>query len=583
MFVVIGAILNCMPARTGIAHVVTTIRKYKDQVYKTHLLRRSYREGGSVKNQTLGNLSHLPEPLIEIIRRSLQGETFVPLAQAFEITRSRPHGHVQAVALVMQRLGLASLLGSKPCRERELVLAMVASRIVAPHTKLATTRWWHTTTLAEDFGVADADEDDLYSAMDWLLARQEAIQKRLATRHLSAGGLVLYDLSSSYFEGSTCPLAKLGYSRDGRRGLLQVNYGLLTDARGCPVAVLSVYEGNVTDSQTLMPEVTRLRQAFGIERLVMVGDRGMISSKAIEELRDSEGIAWITALKSVSIRALIEQGQLQLDLFDERNLLELSSPHYPGERLVACRNPQPAKLRTHKRQELLAATEHNLDKIKARVDAGKLAGSDAIGVRVGKVINQYKVAKHFELSIDHNAFSFARKSEGIAAEAALDGIYIIRTSVSAAQMDAAQCVRNYKSLANVERAFRSLKTIDLKVRPIHHRTADRVRAHIFLCMLAYYVEWHMREAWRELMFADTDQQAKATRDPVAKALRSKAALAKAARHTLDDGTPAHSFSTLMAELATLVRNTCRTPNAGRWRRPSTSSPPPMPSKGTRSN
>ena len=439
---------------------------------------------------------------------------------------------------------------------------MVASRIVAPHTKLATTRWWHTTTLAEDFGVADADEDDLYSAMDWLLARQEAIQKRLATRHLSAGGLVLYDLSSSYFEGSTCPLAKLGYSRDGRRGLLQVNYGLLTDARGCPVAVLSVYEGNVTDGQTLMPEVTRLRQAFGIERLVMVGDRGMISSKAIEELRDSEGIAWITALKSVSIRALIEQGQLQLDLFDERNLLELSSPHYPGERLVACRNPQLAKLRTHKRQELLAATEHNLDKIKARVDAGKLAGSDAIGVRVGKVINQYKVAKHFELSIDHNTFTFARKSQSITAEAALDGIYIIRTSVSAAQMDAAQCVRNYKSLANVERAFRSLKTIDLKVRPIHHRTADRVRAHIFLCMLAYYVEWHMREAWRELMFADTDQQAKATRDPVAKALRSKAALAKAARHTLDDGTPAHSFSTLMAELATLVRNTCRTPNAG---------------------
>jgi Transposase DDE domain len=550
-----------MPARTGTAHVVTTNRKYKDQVYRTHLLRRSYREGGVVKNETLGNLSHLPDALIDIIRRSLQGESFVPLGQAFEVTRSRAHGPAQAVALTLQRLGLASLLGSKPCRERDLVLAMVASRIVAPHTKLATTRWWHTTTLAEDFGVADASEDDLYAAMDWLLARQDAIQNKLAARHLSAGGLVLYDLSSSYFEGCCCPLAKLGYSRDGRRGLLQVNYGLMTDARGCPVAV-SVHAGNVADSLTLMPEVKRLRKDFGIEQLVMVGDRGMISSKAIAELRETDGIAWITALKSVSIRALVEQGQLQLDLFDERNLLELSSPDYPGERLVACRNPQLATLRTHKREELLAATEASLEKIKARVDAGKLAGRDEIGLRVGKVINQYKVAKHFELAIADNAFTFARKRDAIAAEAALDGIYIIRTSVPTAQMDSADCVRNYKSLANVERAFRSLKTIDLKVRPIHHRTADRVRAHILLCMLAYYVEWHMREAWRELMFADTEQAAKATRDPVAPARRSKAALAKAARHTLDDGTPAHSFATLLDELATVVRNTCRTPKAG---------------------
>ena len=341
--------------------------------------------------------------------------------------------------------------------------------------------------------------------------------------------------------------------------MLQVNYGLLTDARGCPVAV-SVHEGNVADSPTLMPEVQRLREDFGIEQLVMVGDRGMISNKAIEEMRETDGIGWITALKSVSIRALVEQGHLQLGLFDERNLLELSSPDYPGERLVACRNPELAKLRAHKREELLAATEANLEKIKARVDAGKLAGKDEIGLRVGKVVNQYKMAKHFELAIGDNTFTFARKTDAIAAEAALDGIYIIRTSVSAAQMDSADCVRNYKSLANVERAFRSLKTIDLKVRPIHHRTADRVRAHIFLCMLAYYVEWHMREAWRELMFADTDQQAKATRDPVAPAKRSKAALAKAARHTLDDGTPVHSFSTLMAELATIVRNTCRSPS-----------------------
>jgi len=552
-----SSIVTHMSARTGTAHVVTTTRKYKDRVYRTHLLRRSYREGGSVKNETLGNLSHLPDALVEIIRRSLRGETFVPLAQAFEIVRSRAHGHVEAVATAMQRLGFASLIASKPCRERDLVLAMVASRIVAPQTKLATTRWWHTTTLAEDFAVADAGEDDLYAAMDWLLQRKDTIEKKLAARHLSTGGLVLYDLSSSYFEGSTCPLAKRGYNRDGKHGMLQVNYGLLTDARGCPVAV-SVHEGNTSDSTTFMPAVQRLRAEFGIGHMVMVGDRGMISQKAIDEMREADGIGWITALKSVSIRSLIEQGQLQFGLFDDRNLFEFSAPDYPGERLVACRNAQLAKLRAHKREELLCATEKNLDKIKASVSAAKLAGKDNIGVRVGKTVNQYKVAKHFELVIGDTAFSFMRKPDGIAAEAALDGIYIIRTSVPATQMEAADCVRNYKSLANVERAFRSIKTIDLKVRPIHHRLADRVRSHIFLCMLAYYVEWHMREAWRELMFADTDQQAKATRDPVAPATRSKAALDKIARHTLNDDTPVHSFGTLMAELATVVRNTCRT-------------------------
>jgi len=549
-----------MPSRSGAAHVVTTTRTYKGKVYRTHLLRRSYREDGTVKNETLGNLSHLPEPLIEIVRRSLQGETFVALGEAFEVTCSRPHGHVQAVSAAMQRLGLASLLGSKPSRERELVLAMIAARIAAPHTKLATTRWWHTSTLAADFGVADASEDDLYAAMDWLLARQDAIQKKLAARHLHEGGLVLYDLSSSYFEGTTCPLAKLGHNRDGKKGLLQVNYGLLTDARGCPVAV-SVHDGNVADSATFMPEVQRLRERFGIEQLVMVGDRGMIGHATIAELREMAGIGWITALKSASIRTLVEQGQLQLGLFDERNLMELSAPEYPGERLVACRNPELAKLRAHKRQELLAATERNLLAIQQRVQAGKLAGADAIGLRVGKVVNQYKVAKHFELAIGANSFTFARKHEAITAEAALDGIYIIRTSVDVQRMDAADCVRNYKALANVERAFRSLKTVDLKVRPIHHRTANRVRAHILLCMLAYYVEWHMREAWRELMFADEDQAAKATRDPVAPAKRSDAARAKGASRTLQDGTPVHSFSTLMADLATIVRNTCRTPNA----------------------
>ncbi len=325
---------------------------------------------------------------------------------------------------------------------------------------------------------------------------------------------------------------------------------------------VSVHEGNTADSLTFMPAVRRLREDFGIQTMVMVGDRGMISHKAIDEMRETDGIGWITALKSVSIRALVEQGHLQMGLFDERNLVELSSPEYPGERLVACRNEALARLRAHKREALLAATEKNLAKIRQRVDAGKLRGCDAIGVRVGRIVNQYKVAKHFELDIGEAQFSFARKGEAIAAEAALDGVYIIRTSVASAQMDGPECVRRYKSLANVERAFRSLKSIDLKVRPIHHRLADRVRAHIFLCTLAYYVEWHLREAWRPLMFADTDQQAKATRDPVAPAVRSPAALAKAARHTLEDGTPAHSFATLIAELATIVRNTCRTPHAG---------------------
>lgn len=526
-----------------------------------YLLRESYREGARVRKRTLANLSALSDEQIAALRAVLRGEQVGPLAERFEVLESRLQGPVQAVSVAMYRLGFAALLAARPCRERDLVCAMVAARIVAPHTKLATTRWWHTTTLAEDYGVADASEDELYAAMDWLLARQDTVQKKLGTRHLSSGGLVLYDLSSSYFEGSTCPLAKLGYSRDRKRGTLQVNYGLLTDARGCPVAI-SVHEGNVADSQTVLPEVKRLREQFGIERMVLVGDRGMLSSTAIATLRESAGIDWITALKSVSIRALVEQGHLQLGLFDQRNLLELSSPDYPGERLVACRNPELAKLRAHKREDLLGATEQNLAKIKARVDAKKLVGADAIGLAVGKIINQYKVAKHFELAITARSFSFGRKRDSIAAEATLDGIYIIRTSLPAAQMDAPDCVRNYKALANVERAFRSLKTVDLKIRPIHHRLADRVRAHIFLCLLAYYVEWHMREAWRELMFADTDQRAKTMRDPVAPAKRSQAALTKVARHTLDDGTPAHSFATLLSELATIVRNTCRTPNAG---------------------
>jgi len=548
-----------MAKRTGPVHVVTTTRRYGGKVYHTHLLRRSYREGSIVRNETLGNLSHLPDPLITLIRRSLKGEVFVPAA-AFEVTLSRLHGHVHAVALAMQRLEVAKLLAARPCKERDCVLAMIAARILAPHTKLATVRWWANTTLPETFGVADADEQQLYAAMDWLLERQDRIQKKLATRHLEAGAMALYDLSSSYYEGATCPLARRGYSRDGKKGTLQVNYGLLTDARGCPVAI-SVHEGDTADPVTLDPEIDRLKTAFAIDRFVIVADRGMISQKAVDDFKTKKGVDWISALKSVSIRALVEGGQIQLDLFDERNLFEVTSPDYPGERLIACRNRELARHRAHKREDMLAATEANLLKIQARVAAGRLSGRDRIGLAVGKSVNQYKMAKHFTLDIGDDALAFSRNRDKIAAEAALDGVYVIRTSLPAEHMSAPDCVRSYKSLSRVERAFRTMKSVDLKIRPIHHRLADRVRAHILLCMLAYYVEWHMREAWAPLLFTDEDQAAKLTRDPVAPATRSAKALRKVQTRHLDDGSPTHSFSTLLDELATITRNTCRTPGA----------------------
>jgi hypothetical protein len=547
-----------MSQRGGPVHVVTTRRRYKGRVYATHLLRRSYREGSQVKNETLGNLSHLPEPLIEVIRRALRGEAFAPVGERLEIVRSKPHGHVQAVRLAMQRLGFESLLASRAGAERDRVCALVAARVLAPHTKLATTRWWHTTTLAEEYGVEEADEDDLYAAMDWLLERQGLIERKLAARHLSEGSLALYDLSSSYFEGTHCPLGKIGHNRDGKKNKLQVNYGLLTTRAGCPVAV-SVYEGNTGDAKTLMPQVVKLREEFGLEHLVLVGDRGMISHKAIQELRELEGLAWITALKSTQIRSLVQSEALQLGLFDERNLVELTHPDFPGERLIACRNPELTKLRGHKRRALLDATQKELEKVRTRVERGGLRGQARIGVRVGRVLNKYKVGKHFALEITEKRFAFHLLEEQIAAEAALDGIYVIRTCLPKKQLSAADTVRSYKALAQVERAFRSLKTVDLKVRPIHHRLETRVRAHIFLCMLAYYVEWHLLEAWRAVLFADEDQAAKTRRDPVAPAQRSAAALEKIATHSLADGTPAHSFRTLLEELSTLVRNTCRTP------------------------
>ena len=522
----------------------------------TYLLRESYREGKKVRKRTLANLSALSDEQIESIRAVLSGQSVRPVEALWQTIRSRPYGAVQAVRVAMHRLGFESLIASRPGPERDAVCAMVAARVLSPHTKLATTRWWHTTTLPEEFDVGLTDENDLYAAMDWLLERQSAIQKKLAARHLSEGGLALYDLSSSYFEGRCCPLAKIGYSRDGKRNTLQVNYGLLTNRAGCPVAI-SVYEGNTGDAKTLPDQVKQLREQFGLERLVLVGDRGMISHKAIEGLRSLEGLAWITALKSAQIRALVQGGALQLGLFDERNLVEFAHPDYPNERLMACRNADLGRLRAHKREALLVATEKELEKVRSRIEKGSLAGQDKIGVRVGKVVNKYKVAKLFALTIEESRFEFKRLTEQIAAEAALDGIYIIRTSVPKKHMDSAEAVRSYKALAEVERAFRSMKTIDLHIRPIHHWLETRVRAHIFLCMLAYYVEWHMREAWRELMFADEDLKRKTRRDPVAAARRSEAALDKVATHTLEDGSPVHSFRTLLEELSTIVRNTCQ--------------------------
>jgi transposase len=521
----------------------------------TYLLRESYREGKKVRKRTLANLSALSDEQIEAIRAVLSGQSVRPVEELWQTTRSRSHGAVQAVLVAMQRLGFESLIASRPSPERDAVCAMVAARIVCPHTKLATTRWWHTTTLAEEYGVVETDETDLYAAMDWVLERQGAIEKKLAARHFSEGALALYDLSSSYFEGNCCPLAKIGYSRDGKRNTPQVNYGLLTTRAGCPVAI-SVYEGNTADVSTLMPQVHQLREQFGLERLVLVGDRGMISHKAIDTLRSLDGLAWITALKSSQIRALVQGGTLQLGLFDERNLFEFSHPDFPNERLMACRNVDLGKLRTHKREALLEATEKELEKVRTRIENGSLSGRDRIGVRVGKVLNKYKVGKHFALTIEERGFEFHRLEKQIAAEAALDGLYVIRTSVPKKQMTSAEAVRSYKALAEVERAFRSMKTIDLHIRPIHHHLEGRVRAHIFLCMLAYYVEWHMREAWRGLMFADEDLQRKKHRDPIAAAERSEAALEKAASHTLKDGSPVHSFRTLLAELSTIVRNTC---------------------------
>ena len=538
-----------MRKRGGAVHVATTRRHYKGKTYETHLLRRSVREGGKVKSETLGNISHLPPELIELVRRGLKGERFLA-ADGLEIRRSLPHGHVVAVLGTLRALGLERLIEPRPSRRRDLVGAMIAARLLAPGSKLATTRRWTQSTLAETLGVADADEDELYGAMDWLLARQERIERGLAARHLGPGALVLYDLTSTYVEGRHCPLAKHGHSRDGKPGTLQIEYGLITDEGGRPIAV-EVVAGDTADPVTVPAAVTKLRDRFGLAEVVLVGDRGMLTSARIEVLRE-QGLGWISSLRAPAVRALAEAGALQLGLFDERGLAEISSPEYPGERLIVCRNPLLAAERARKRLDLLAATEAKLAPIVARVEAGRLRGADRIGLAVGRVIDRYKVAKHFELDITDDHLVVTRREAAITAEAALDGLYVLRTSVAAERLEAPDVVRAYKRLSRVERAFRGLKAVDLAVRPIHHHTADRVRAHILLCMLAYHVQWHLERAWAPLLFRDEARPE--LDDPVAPAVRSDAALTKARTQRLPDGGTVHSFRTLLAELATLTRN-----------------------------
>jgi transposase len=541
--------------------VATTSRTYKGKLYQSHLLRRTFRLGSQVQHETLGNISHLPPDLIDLIRRSLAGEKFLPASQAFVVERNLPHGHVQAVLGAMHRLGLDTLLASKPSRQRDLVLAMIAERLLHPCSKLATTRLWHTTTLAEELHVADATEDDLYQAMDWLLAQQARVEKKLAARHLRDGSLVLYDVSSSYYEGHTCPLARLGHSRDGKKGLPIIVYGLLTDSDGRPVAV-DVYPGNTGDPTTVPDQVEKLRQRFGLSRVVLVGDRGMLTEAQIGKLKQHPGLGWISALRGPAIGELVESGTLQLSLFDEMNLAEIRSPAYPGERLVACFNPLLADERRRKRGELIAATEKDLGKIAAQVRRRtRTPLSEAeIALKAGQVLNRYKVAKHFSLTIADGVFGWTRREESIRRESQLDGIYVVRTSEPQRRCPAPDVVRRYKSLAQVERAFRSLKGMDLRIRPIHHHTEDHVRAHILLCMLAFYVEWHMRGDLAPLLFQDEElSQDRTRRDPVAPAQCSASAQAKKMYRVTADGFPVHSFETLLQELATRCRNTCRIP------------------------
>jgi len=536
----------------------------------THLLRRSYREGGKVKHETLGNLSHLPAEVIQLVRGSLGGEKFVPAGDAFEIIRSLPHGHVAAVLGTLRKIGLEEMIASRPSPERTLAVAMIIARVIEPSSKLATTRALHEETCSSSLGqVLELDhviEDELYAAMDWLYVRQERIEAKLAARHLHEGCLVLYDVSSSFYTGTHCSLASLGHNRDGKNGYPQIVYGLLCNCEGCPVGI-EVFKGNTGDPKTLGSQIKKICERFGIERVVLVGDRGMITTARIDqELRGVEGLDWITALRAPAIAKLAKQGVVQLSFFDEKDLAEVTSPDYPRERLVVCRNPLLAEKRSRTRDELLQATEKKLEKIAqaTRREKKPLRGKAEIGIRVGKAINAFKVGKHFKVKITEKKFSYWRATERIAEEAALDGIYIIRTSVPQESLSAEATVRSYKDLSKVERAFRCLKTVDLKIRPIFHWLADRVRAHVFICMLAYYVEWHMRQPLAPLLFDDEDRvAAELLRESiVAPAQYSPSAKEKALTKFTKDGYPVHSFRSLLKDLGTIAKNRVRTKGEG---------------------
>jgi len=518
------------------------------------LLRESYREGGKVKNRTLANLSRLPPEMVETLKRVFAGEKMVPASEALVTESSLPTGHVRAVLGTMKHLGMADLLSTRGCRERDLVLGMIAERVLHPCSKLGTVRLWKTSTLAGDLGVLDASANELYGALDWLLERQDRIEEKLAKRHLAEGGQVLYDLSNSHYEGRTCPLARLGHDKDGRRGAQVIAYGLLTDAQGRPVAV-RVYPGNTGDPGTVPDQVNALRDRFGLERAVLVGDRGMLTQTQINQLKEHPGLGWISALRSASIRKLVEGEALQLSLFDQQNLAEITSPDFPGERLVACFNPLLADERRRTREDLLACTEKELAKLAAGLEKRKTPADDVeTAMRVGRRINRFRVAKHFDVAVQDGVLTWRRRADSIEREAQLDGIYVIRTSEPAERLSAEDAVRDYKRLAQVERAFRCLKGIDLRVQPIFHRTEDHVRAHIFLCMLAYYVEWAMRRALAPILFADEAlEEDRRTRDPVAPAKASDAVKRKKQARVTDEGELVHSFETLLADLATQAR------------------------------
>ncbi len=550
----------------GAAHVAKIERRHNGKVYTSYLLRRTYREVGKVKHETLGNLSHLPQEVIGTIGAALRGEVSPVGEDGLKIVRSLPHGHVAAVLGTVRKIGLEQIVASRASPERTIVVAMIVARVIDPCSKLATSRGLSSETACSSLGLQlDLDsvsEDALYEAMDWLQSRQERIEKKLAKKHLQDGTLVLYDVSSSYYTGSHCSLAKFGHSRDRKKGFPQIVYGLLCNAEGCPVSI-EVFEGNTADPKTFTSQIKKVRERFGLQRVVFVGDRGMITNKRIDdELRDVDGLDWITALRANTIKNLVEQGVVQLSIFDQQDLAEVTSPDFPGERLVVCRNPLLAEERSRKREALLCSTEKELEKIAQATQREKrrLKGKDKIGVRVGKVINRFKMAKHFNLEITEESFSYQRNEEKINKEAALDGLYVIRTSVSSECLDAESTVRAYKDLSKVERAFRSLKTVDLKVRPIHHRLEDRVRAHVFLCMLAYYVEWHMRQALAPILFEDEEKEAaEALRDSiVSPAQRSPVAKAKDKTKRTRDDFPAHSFTTLLKDLATLAKNLLQT-------------------------